>query len=103
MKKRTVERLKSAAIVLLILSAFVLGRQTGLFDQLLEFSSGSAAGPAEERDEQTLQAATVPFAAVATGESGIHYGVKDDDAAVGELYASVSNILGERLAAPERA
>ena len=97
MSRQTLERLKSAAIVLLLLSAILLGRQTGLFDQLLQLHGRAAAEAEPESTTETPQAASVPFAAVATGEGGMHYGVKEDEAAVGELYAKVSNILGEAL------
>lgn len=98
--KRT-EGIKTALIILLAISAAMLGRMTGIFNDLgrreaLPDSGGDV--PAE------YTAAAFPRAAAYSASAGLRYGVKYSESGMEELYERIGAQLGEALgsaSAPE--
>lgn len=98
-KRRTLERFKTALIILLTLSALVLAVRSPLvqnaglpflFNQGL--SDNVSAGP----QNQPLSAAAVPVR-MAVGTSISRYGVQYDQDAVDALFERTASLLGEAL------
>ena len=102
--KRAVERLKTALIVLLVASAFLLGWRTQLFNEI--FTSipffGSVANlvrgaSTTETGSSSIKEAARPFCIVITDESGGRYGVRYDTDARNAVYDRTSSLIREAL------
>ena len=99
-KRRVIEWIKIAAIVLLTVSAVLLGWRTQLFNDIVRhiplFGNVAelVAGAAEPT--LTLEAAR-PLIIVITDENGVRHGVKYDTAMRNTVYDRTSGIVGEAL------
>ena len=106
-KKRFIEWIKTAAIVLLALSALFLGRQTGVFSDVLDavplfggvadlVRGASGTGTSGDGGGNIKEAAR-PTSIVITNSSGGRYGVKYDTGVRNSVYERTSSILGEAI------
>lgn len=98
-KKRVAEALKTVLIVALAVSAVLLARRTGLFDEF--FASLSRTLRQEQDSVQVSQTNTGeacrPLAIMLTGESGLRCCVRYSDKSLDEVYEKLENMLGEAL------
>lgn len=99
-KRRWLEPVKSALIVLLSASALLLMYLSGLLDFLAP-ERGNGAFILPDEPSLSLKAAVFPAEAAITGQSGLCYGLKYDSAALRELFDSVSPYLGEAVGSAE--
>lgn len=104
MKNRVIiERLKTALIVLLIISAVFFAAKTGIFNSyvselpLIKNLNSQDEGAAKPVGAVQYQAAAMPLAIAVTDSSGLRYGIKYDIEGIRELYDSFSTELGEAL------
>ena len=103
--KRTAEWVKTALIVILTISALLLGWRTRLFNDFFATIPffGSVAnlmrGTAGETETAgaSIKEAARPICIVITNETGKHYGVKYDTDARNTVYDRTSSILSEAL------
>lgn len=103
--KKAVERVKTALIILLIISALLLGWQTGLFNDIAnsipfigrfaDFMSGSSG--AEISDGTQIREAARPMCIVITNKDGERFGVRYDTDARNAAYDRIISIVGEAL------
>ena len=95
-KKRLLELGKDVVILLLIVSALLLGRQSGLIGRLRP--GGERSGEGEGTVSVGVSAAATPFAmAVVSERGGGRCGLTHGLARVGEMYDRFSAALGEAL------
>ena len=104
---RAVERVKTALIAFLILSALILGWQTKMFNEFFrsiplfggvaEFVRGTAGSGTPAAGGGSLIEAARPLSIVITNNDGERYGVKYDTAARNSVYERTSSIMGEAL------
>ena len=106
--KRILEWIKTALIVLLAISALLLGWRTGLFNdfssaiplfgnmaELMRGASGT--GTTESGGVSHKEAAARPLTIVITDEEGGRYGVRYNTDERNDVYNRTSSILGEAL------
>jgi len=104
-KIKIFEFIKTLVILLLIVNAFFLGGQTGLFNDFIStlpfFGSvaGLVRGGAEinQADNMQLIEAARPLTIVITNVFGEHYGARYDTDARNAVYDRTSSIMGEAL------
>jgi len=92
--RRAVEWAKTALIALLLVSAVLLGWQTGLFNDFFSPIADFVAGVPEP--VPTTEAAR-PLVIVITDENGARYGVRYDTARRNAIYDSTRGIFSEAL------
>ena len=103
--RNAAERIKTALIVVLTVSALFLGWQTGLVNDLLGSVPifGSIAGLIQSTPPPAASAGAVakeaarPLTIVITGEDGAHFGTRYDTGLRNTVYDRTSSILGEAL------
>jgi hypothetical protein len=104
-KKKHTERIKSALIVLLLISAVVLGGVSGLFRGLYDdgalsgWISGFFDRGGNDKPEESVksEAAAKPLSIVVTNEAGGHYGVKYDVDKVDSVYIRTRDTFREAI------
>ena len=104
--KRIAEWVKTALILLLTISAMLLGRQTGLFDEFVDaipvfrniaaFIKGAGTAKSDSTAASFKEAAR-PSAIVITNNDGGRFGVRGDVHSRNTAYDRTSSILGEAL------
>ena len=109
MNRRVREWLKNGMIALLAVSAILLGRETGLFNDfissipLFDGVLGIFRSAAENEDGSNpasgviLREAARPSCIVITQDGGLHYGVRYDTDEKDRIYERTSSIFGETL------
>ena len=98
--KRIFEWGKTALIVVLVLSALLLGWQTGLFNEFfgsLPFFGDTPRQGTPGISGVEFKEAARPLAIVITNENAERYGIKYDTVARNAVYDRMSSILGEAL------
>ena len=104
MKRKWTEYVKTALIVVLTMSALLLGWRTNLFNAFFESITffGSVAdlvksASGEEQGAVSVKEAARPLCIVITGEDGRRYGIRYDADARNAVYDRTSIIMGEAL------
>jgi hypothetical protein len=97
MSKKAVERVKTAAIVLLLISAVILGYFSNILPRLGGAQTPGAASGDPSRLRSEPGDAAMPMCIAVTGGDGAHYGEKYDDEALRAAFEKTANLLSEAL------